>query len=311
MEVAGHAPDGVASLHTNEEKLRRLVDMSREGIVSLDAADNFNFANPHMAKLLGIPVDELVGRPYLSVVASAQQEAVREHLDMRRRGVSESYETVLNRADGSQIDVHISAAALMGEREQYLGSIMVVSDISERKQWEAQIRHMAEHDPLTNLPNRVLFMEHLAQSIRQARRFSRSLALVFIDLDRFKEVNDRFGHQVGDLALVEAANRMRRVIRDIDVLCRHGGDEFILLFSEIASADNVDVLLEKIRAAFQAPFAMAGHTFELSVSMGVTIYPDHATEINELIRLADQAMYIAKKHGGNSFLVYTPDDLAA
>lgn len=298
------------SLRASEEKFSSLVNMSREGIASLDASGSFNFANPYLLQLLGHEHDALMGRPFLSVVGEAEREAVAQHLMRHRQGLSESYDTVLVDADGRRIDVHIAASVLQGKRSDYLGSILVVTDISEWKRREKQIRHMAEHDPLTGLPNRTIFMEHLTQAMRRARRYERAFALAFIDLDRFKAVNDSFGHQVGDLALVEAAKRMQSVIRDVDLLCRHGGDEFMLLFSEIGSPKNIHAMVEKIQAVFAEPFIVEKHRFSLSVSVGVAIYPDHATEVDELVWLADRTMYAAKALGRDTYLIYSPESAA-
>lgn len=296
-----------ASLRASEEKFSSLVNMSREGIASLDASGNFNFANPYLLQLLGYEHDALMGKPFLDVVCESHRDAVGGHLMQHSQGVDESYDAVLVGAEGQPVDVHIAASALVGKQSENLGSIMVITNISERKKREDKVRHMAEHDPLTGLPNRTMFMAHLTQAMRQARRYKRSFALAFIDLDRFKTVNDSFGHPVGDLALVEAAKRMQSVVRDADLLCRHGGDEFILLFTEIASAKNIHAMIEKIQAVFAEPFSVEGHRFTLSISVGVAIYPDHASEIDELVWMADRTMYAAKALGRDRYLIYSPE----
>ena len=169
----------------------------------------------------------------------------------------------------------------------------------ERKQTETWLRHIAEHDALTHLPNRKLFDDRLQTALARARRDGDRLALLYIDLDRFKQVNDSLGHGVGDRLLHEVARRISGCVRESDTVGRMGGDEFVVLLTGIKLAPQALVVAEKIRAALQQPFELAGQSLGIAASLGIAVFPDHGDEGQHLIREADHAMYGAKKRGGN------------
>lgn len=181
------------------------------------------------------------------------------------------------------------------------------TDISERKAAEQIIRHMALHDALTDLPNRVLCDNRLEQAIVKARREDSSLAVMFLDLDKFKPVNDTYGHAVGDVLLKEVARRVRECLRESDTLARLGGDEFVVILESIKSEENALMVAEKIRYALNQPFDVAGHTVSISSCTGIAIYPQHGQDSRTLSRNADTAMYYVKRHGRNNVLVYRPE----
>ena len=171
-----------------------------------------------------------------------------------------------------------------------------------RKQAETWLRYVARHDPLTNLPNRALFNDRLQSALARARR-EQQLALLYIDLDGFKQVNDSCGHPVGDLMLQEVAQRIKRCVRESDTVGRIGGDEFVVLLHDIAQPEHATAVAEKIRAALERPFELAGQHLQISSSIGIASCPEHGDDNKQLIRLADEAMYAAKKDGGNRLLV--------
>ena len=175
----------------------------------------------------------------------------------------------------------------------------VSRDISERKKAEEYIRHMAQHDALTGLPNRVLFDEHVAATLALARRNSTKFGLMFIDLDKFKKINDTFGHRVGDLLLQGVTTRLLQTVRASDAPARIGGDEFVVLLREIRATHDALPLAEKVRLALCEPFEIEGHTFTISASIGIALYPDHGFDAIALSRSADAAMYQAKGGGRN------------
>jgi diguanylate cyclase (GGDEF)-like protein/PAS domain S-box-containing protein len=181
----------------------------------------------------------------------------------------------------------------------------------ERKQAEARLHHIARHDPLTDLANRDLFHQQFEAALENVGRFGGNLALLYIDLDKFKQVNDRYGHHVGDLLLCEVAQRIRSHLREGDVVGRVGGDEFVVLLCRLQSlADSVTVA-EKLRAAIQAPFELAEHALRTSTSIGVATYPLHGRTSRDLTRAADNAMYDVKARGGNSVRVAGNVEMAA
>jgi diguanylate cyclase (GGDEF)-like protein/PAS domain S-box-containing protein len=180
-------------------------------------------------------------------------------------------------------------------------------DITERKRLEQKITHLAQHDPLTGLPNRRLFRDILTLELAQARRNHRKLALLFLDLDRFKEINDTFGHGTGDELLKEVAKRLKTCIRKSDAAARIGGDEFNVILADVIRPDDVTFIAVKIRESFRTPFLVAGYEFHITASIGISICPDDSDEIDTLYRYADIAMYHAKEMGRDVFQFYNPD----
>ncbi|WP_114239554.1 diguanylate cyclase [Dyella sp. C9] len=174
-----------------------------------------------------------------------------------------------------------------------------VASAIERKQAEARLHHIARHDPLTDLANRDLFYQQFESALEQVARFGGNLALLYMDLDEFKQVNDRHGHDVGDQLLCKVAERIRGHLREVDVVGRVGGDEFVVLLSHLQSPADSVAVAEKLRSALDEPFELAGHQLRVSPSIGIATYPRHGKDARELTRAADYAMYQVKKSGGN------------
>jgi diguanylate cyclase len=175
------------------------------------------------------------------------------------------------------------------------------------EQISAQMSHMAERDGLTGLPNRALLSDRLAQSILFARRHNKKLALMFLDLDHFKRINDSFGHKIGDQLLQSVAKRLQAGIRHSDTVSRHGGDEFVILLAEIEEVQDAAVIAEKLVKAMEEPHLIDGHKINITFSIGISIYPDDARDIETLFRNADAAMYYAKKIGRNRYGMFSSD----
>jgi diguanylate cyclase (GGDEF)-like protein len=179
--------------------------------------------------------------------------------------------------------------------------IKIASDITDRKRLDDQVWRLANYDTVTNLPNRRLFLDRLEQEIRKCHRSGESLALFFIDLDRFKEVNDEFGHDMGDCLLVEAARRISGCIRGSDIVARHGGDEFVVLLTGLTETSQVDIVAGSIIDLLAQPFDLGSVEVSISGSIGIARYPRDAADERTLIKKADQAMYQAKRDGKNRF----------
>lgn len=173
----------------------------------------------------------------------------------------------------------------------------------ERKQAEARLQHLARHDPLTDLPNRELFRDRLETALARAAREDLRLAVLYVDIDKFKHVNDSLGHAVGDLLLQELARRFRRCVRESDTVARVGGDEFVVLLHGIRSSAHAVLVAEKIRKALDRPFDVDGHRLSVAPSIGIALYPEHGIDCERLIARADEAMYQAKKDGGDRSLM--------
>lgn len=185
--------------------------------------------------------------------------------------------------------------------------VALFSDISERKAEEAQMHNLAHYDPLTGLPNRTLLSDRLQQAITAAKREKSHMALMFIDLDKFKPINDTLGHHIGDLMLKEVAKRMLACLRESDSAARIGGDEFVVLLPLLEAQSDAFAVAEKIRHALFQPFELAGHSLNISSSIGVAVYPEHGSDEKTLLRNADTAMYFAKASGRNNVMIFTQE----
>ncbi|MBF0627576.1 MAG: diguanylate cyclase [Magnetococcales bacterium] len=181
-----------------------------------------------------------------------------------------------------------------------------VHQLLERSAVEARIRHQATYDGLTDLPNRILFLDRLDHAISLARRTREALALLFIDLDRFKEVNDTLGHACGDELLRQVGQRLKNCVRHSDSLARLGGDEFTVIVANVCQPPDPDIVAEKILTALAQPFMLNGTQVTISASIGITLFPDHGADLTTLLENADQAMYEAKKLGGNRYHNFVP-----
>jgi diguanylate cyclase (GGDEF)-like protein/PAS domain S-box-containing protein len=185
------------------------------------------------------------------------------------------------------------------------GAVVVFHDITERKLNDERIRHMAQHDSLTDLPNRALLNDRLHQALSYAKRDNQRVALMFIDLDRFKPINDAQGHIVGDWLLKQVAIRMRECVRESDTIARVGGDEFVVLLRSVESSEDAVMVAEKIRNALNIPFDLAQQSLHISCSIGMSLFPEHAKNETEMLSFADIAMYQAKQLGRDKVQVYS------
>jgi diguanylate cyclase (GGDEF)-like protein len=183
---------------------------------------------------------------------------------------------------------------------------VVAEDVTLRKNAEDTIRRMAHYDTLTELPNRILFSDRLKQALAVARRDKTGLAVMFLDLDKFKPINDTLGHAMGDWLLKQAARRMMDCMRESDIVCRIGGDEFVVLLPTIKTEQDALAVAEKIRHTLNQPFIRGEHRLEISSSTGVAIYPEHGMDEDQLLRCADIAMYHSKDNGRDQVTVYQP-----
>jgi len=201
--------------------------------------------------------------------------------------------------DGSVRWLRETGNLLRDERGKLKRMIGVVRDITDQKEIEQRYRHMAYHDPLTGLPNRGLFEQRLDLAVQRATRHQAKTAVMFIDLGKFKSINDTYGHMVGDEVLVEAGSRLKSVVRGTDTVARIGGDEFVLILEDLKSLDEAENLARKVIRAFDKPMEILNHSLTIDLSIGISICPDNAATAPELIRIADKAMYAAKAAGHN------------
>jgi len=263
------------------------------------------FANQRYAELIGSVPEEVIGiNPALYYANPQDFVEILAELDRGNRITDKLVELLI--PDGRTAK-WVLASYL---RLEYQGEPAILGwfyDITDRKKMEEQAQHLAHHDPLTGVPNRILFTDRLQQALFAARRDSTLLALMFLDLDKFKQINDTLGHNVGDLLLQEVARRLQDCLRESDTVARIGGDEFIVLLPVIRTEQDALQVAEKIRSALNRSFMIAGHDLQISSSIGIAIHPQHGDEEKQLIRNADTAMYYAKTGGRNRATVYRPD----
>jgi diguanylate cyclase (GGDEF)-like protein/PAS domain S-box-containing protein len=302
-----------------------------EGVMGLDADGAVKFLNPEAERLLKYQEPELIGKDVHQVVQCKRLDGTvlpPEESPFRRvAGSGEVHrgEIGFTRRDGRLLPVDCIVTPLSGE-DGTAGMVVAFQDISLRKQAEEEILYLAHHDSLTGLPNRRRLEQHLQFAFSQAKRFGRRVAVLMLDLDRFKQVNDTLGHPVGDALLVEVSKRIKGVIGESDLLARLAGDEFVLVISGGDALPGSDDYLsdhtlfeamaaaQKLLDAFLHPLTVCGHELYVSPSIGISLHPFHTEDTAEIIRQADQAMYRAKELGGNTYALYSRefnDDCAA
>jgi diguanylate cyclase (GGDEF)-like protein/PAS domain S-box-containing protein len=277
-----------------------------QAVVVTDAANRILAANPALTRITGYTLDELRGKDP-KVFASGRHDkdfyrAMWQALETDGRWEGE----IWDRKKSGEIYAKWQTINVLrnadGAISQY---ISVFADITEKKRSEELIWHQANFCPLTELPNRRMFNDRLAQEIRKSHRNGERFALLYLDLDHFKEINDTLGHSMGDLLLCEAAKRLSSCVREADTVARLGGDEFTILLSDLRSGTTVERIIAAIQQAFSQPFQLGSETAFVTPSIGVTFFPDDATDAENLLKNADQAMYAAKQQGRNGYRYYT------
>lgn len=291
----------LATIQEKEERYRKLVELSPDGI-AVSVRDRIEFINPAGARLLGSEdMDTMVGTPVIDIIHTEHRAVFQKQLDLITQGRDNVpwIEGLFQHGDGLQVEVEFSGIPFTYQGQWAV--LLIFRDISERKLAQQRLEYLAHHDGLTGLPNRTLFFDRLNQTFHHARRYQQRFALLFIDLDRFKFVNDSLGHDVGDLLLQETAERIKELVRSCDTVARMGGDEFTIILSRINEPENARMVAEKIVAAISRPFHLAGHVCSIGASIGISIFPDDGDNTEVLIKKADTAMYSAKKNGrGNA-----------
>jgi diguanylate cyclase (GGDEF)-like protein/PAS domain S-box-containing protein len=309
-------------LASSEKMYRYLVDASPDIIYTLDREGRFTFVNDRACQLLGYPRRELIGQHYSLLVHEDDRERAQHAFDERRAGERAARNVELRlecragtrhaqlfNATAMTISLNAIGMHLPGQgagEASFIGTYGIARDVSGRKRAEELIYHQAYHDILTDLPNRTLFKDRLGLAMHQARRRQAELAVMFIDLDRFKLVNDTLGHVKGDELLQQVAGRLKECLRKGDTLARQGGDEFTIVLPELRERDDARIVAAKFLERLHMPFDLDGHEVHISASIGIALYPEHGETIDELLRHADIAMYQVKGQGKNGHAFYDP-----
>ena len=284
----------------SEERLQKFVSAAREGIV-FHQDGIIEDINDAALSLLGYSLPEMIGRSALDFIAPENRQTAMDYLVAPGEA---PYESEVIHKSGRRIPVEFAGRTLRRNGVAYRMGTM--RDISERKQAEARIRFMAHHDVLTGLPNRVMLHERLESLLALARRQQNQVAVLFLDLDHFKHVNDSLGHHAGDELLRVVAARIQAAVRDADVVARQGGDEFIVVLAGLDQPEAAAAVAVKLLVQVAEPLTIEGHSVSVAPSIGISMFPADGGNANELIRQADSAMYLAKQNGRRQYQFYAP-----
>lgn len=298
-----------------EEKERAQVTLNSIGdaVLTTSLQGKVAYLNLVAETMTGWSREEALGRPLDEVFKiidggsrqTAANPALRAIAEDRTVGLSA--DCLLIRRDGAESAIEDSAAPIHNRDGLVSGAVIVFHDVSESRAMALKMAHLAQHDFLTGLPNRVLLSERLAQAIGMAQRHRRLVGLIFLDLDNFKHINDSLGHAIGDLLLQSVAERLKTCVRTSDTVCRQGGDEFVILLPEIEQPQAAAQIAEKLLDAFAGPHLIGSRELHISLSIGISIYPDDSLNAETVMQNADTAMYHAKSDGRNNFQFFRSD----
>ena len=297
-----------------EERERAQVTLKSIGdaVVSIDARGNVTYLNIVAETMTGWSRDEAAGHSVeevLRIVDVTTREIVPNPMALairENKTVDLKANCVLIRRDGVETSIEESAAPIHDRQGQVTGAVMVFHDVSMARALSLKMYHLAQHDGLTDLPNRMLLDDRLAQAITLCHRNQQKLAVLFLDLDRFKHINDTLGHDFGDRVLRNAAQRLLQCVRSSDTVSRQGGDEFVIVLSEIAHSQDAEGCAAKILSALSVPVRIDEHDLYITASIGIATYPDDGNDAETLLKHADLAMYHAKANGFNTFQFFEP-----
>lgn len=324
--ITGHSFTGVLRDITErrraEEEIKSIanrlflvLESTDEGVFAVDENVKCTLFNRAAYHLTGFKPDEVIGRDLHKLIHHSREDGsaypvnecpvvftIREGEGTRRE------DEVFWRKDGSSFAVEYSSYPVI-EKGEIKGAVVAFTDITERKKKQEKISYQAHHDILTGLPNRALLIDHLTTQIAETNRYGEKLALLFMDLDFFKRVNDVLGHEIGDRLLISVAEKLKSILRESETTARVGGDEFLILIPRFKDTGGVRVVAEKTLKFLSEPFFIDENEINISASIGIVIYPEDGSNAKELIANADTAMYLAKELGGNRYQFYKDIEL--
>ena len=291
-------------LQESEERYRAMVDRAGEGVWLLDESGRTLYVNHRLAQMLGYHPEEMQGRSLLEYVEPAVRAEAESNFKRHRLGVEEHYEFKFRCRDGRPLWAIVASRQLPARLRRSSGTLWVLTDITARRDAESRARELSQRDPLTGLPNRGLLNDRIAQDLGRERRYGRHLAVLFLDLDGFKPINDQHGHATGDAVLREVARRLLGRVRGMDTVARFGGDEFVVVLADLEQAAEAAQVAKDLIELLGQPFSVGRLTFRVGVSIGIALFPDDDQQAGGLLHKADQAMYLAKSSGGNDYRFY-------
>lgn len=285
------------ALRDTAKELRLFADNVPAMTVSWDEHLRCRFVNQRYAEFFASDEQNILGKHLREIVGEETYLAIEGHFAEAYRGHPVTYQRIHRLKNGESRHIEIKVLPHIGDQGKVLGCFSVATDITEHKLTEERIQRVAHHDSLTGLPNKLLFNDRLSQAITLAKRDSRKFALLYLDLDRFKPVNDALGHGAGDELLASVAARIRRQVRESDTVARVGGDEFTVILVDVGRRGDAETVAGKIAAALAAPFQLdsQARSVEIGTSIGIAIYPTDAQDADTLVKAADAAMYSAKQ----------------
>lgn len=287
----------------------RVMESTHEGVIVTDREATIEAVNPAFTAVTGYASNEAMGRnPSMLSSGRHPPEFFREMWQALEQEGSWKGEIWNRRRDGQLFAGALRISAIRNDRGEVTHYVGILSDITEQKEREERLHHMAFHDALTGLPNRLIYNDRLGQALRQAKRHGDKVAVLFFDLDRFKAVNDTYGHKIGDLLLQGVTERIRCCLREEDTIARIGGDEFCALVRGSREVEQIGEIGQRIIEQLGQPFEIEGHYCQIGCSIGVSRYPDDAHEQAQLIKFADEAMYRAKAGGRNRLVFHGEND---
>ncbi len=298
-----------------EEKERAQVTLNSIGdaVLSTNVSGNVTYLNQVAETMTGWTSEEALGRPFKEVFRIIDGKTREIAVNPAQRALDEdrivglAADCVLIRRDGSESAIEDSAAPIHDRHGNVSGAVIVFHDVSQSRAMASKLVHQATHDFLTGLPNRAQLTDRLAQAIGLAKRHGKQVALLFLDLDAFKAINDSLGHAIGDQLLQSVAERLLVHVRSTDMVCRYGGDEFVILLDEINLTQGAEMVAQSLVDAFAAPHIIDGQEIDVTLSIGISVFPDDGTDAESLIRSADTAMFQAKTDGRGIYHFYSAD----
>jgi diguanylate cyclase (GGDEF)-like protein/PAS domain S-box-containing protein len=301
-------------LQEQHDLLRVTLESVADAVATTDENGRVRILNSIAEELTGWTGAEAEGLPVEAVIALCERRSERHGGNLAHpaypaygvlsvgRKIEKTDSYLLVSRDGRRLAIELSVAAIRNTAGETRGCVLVFRDVSQARQMADRMSYQAHHDPLTGLPNRILLVDRLEQGARLADRNSDRLAVMFLDLDHFKEIRDEYGAGPGDELLKEASFRLRAALRESDTVCRLGAGEFVVVLPGVKQGDDIEGVAAKLLAEMAKPFRLGdGMTVETSCSIGVSVYPQHGNDVGTLMRLADGAMYTAKRKGRNLY----------
>jgi diguanylate cyclase (GGDEF)-like protein/PAS domain S-box-containing protein len=301
------------ALFTEKERAQVTLNSIGDAVISTDVAGTVTYLNQVAEAMTGWTSAQALGRSFGEVFRIVDIKNPEHSVDpmaiaMRQnRTVGLSGSCILIRRDGIESAIEDSAAPIHDRRGQVTGAVMVFHDVTQAREMSQRMSYLAHHDYLTGLPNRLLLNDRLVQAMATAHRQEQHLAVLFVDVDRFKHINDSLGHAIGDELLLSIARRLVTSVRSSDTVSRQGGDEFVILLSGITHAEDASLSAVKILTALGVPYRIQAHDLQVTVSMGIGVYPADGTDAETLVKNADIAMLNAKDNGRNNYQFFRPD----